>query len=156
MKKRKILSLILFIISFVCIFCGLFLLKGREKKENRVIGEWFEESGMYFKFSNHSFYWYKDFMDLENNYYKGNIEIKNLCNFNLSKKELKKEYGDIDCHDYYEINLHPKILVSDEKKEKYDSSYALKFALYFEDKNTVYLYDFTKNKIYHVAKLDNF
>lgn len=156
MNKRRILNFILFTISFFCILSGILLFKDKKIENSDVIGEWFEESGMYFKFSNHSFYWYKDFMNLDNDYYKGDIEINNLCDLNLSKEQLEVEYGKIDCHDYYEINLYPKLLVSTNKKEKYNSKYALKFAMYFEDKNTVYLYDFTKNKIYHIAKIDNF
>lgn len=128
----------------------------RSKNNDRVIGDWYEDSGMLFRFSNNEFYWYKDFTDLENNYYKGNLEIINLCDLDLTDKQIKEEYGDIHCKDYYEIKLYPKELISDKKNEKYRNNYFLKFALYFAEKNEIYLYDFRQEKFYSISKINNF
>lgn len=156
MRKIKKISLFLFFLILLFAFI-LFFIKTRPKQEYmEVYGSWYEDSGMLFTFSNHTFYWYKDFMDQKNNYYKGNLEIKSLCDLGLTKEEIKKEYGEISCKDYYELDLYPKELKSEEKEETYNGTYALKFALYFASEKEVYLYDFSKEKFYEVAKIENF
>lgn len=157
MKKGKIFWFV-FIVFIFFLFIGstLYLKRIKKTEKNKIIGTWYEESGMLFKFTEDTFYWYKDFTDLKDNYYKGRLEIKELCDFHLSKKEIKKEYGDINCQDYYEIKLYPKELVSKGKNEKYKEEYFVKFAMYFESNNKTYLYDFSKNKFYTIAKINNF
>lgn len=156
MRKIKKISILLFLL-FLVLLSLFYRLRPKQKQSySQVYGSWYEDSGMLFTFSNHTFYWYKDFMDLDNNYYTGNLEIKNLCDFNLSKEEIKEEYGEIECKDYYELYLYPKKLKTIDKKETYSGEYALKFALYFASKKEVYLYDFSKEKFYEVAKIENF
>ncbi len=153
-KKIRVLF---FILGVLFIIIGFYFEQTKNTKVyDKVIGTWYEDSGMLFTFSENSFYWYKDFTNLKTNYYKGNIKITNLCDFHLTKEQIKEEYGNINCKDYYEIKLYPKELIKNQKTEKYKGNYYIKFALYFEKNRKAYLYDFRKNKFYDVAKIENF
>ncbi len=156
MKRLRLFSISLFIIGSIFIICGAFELNSANNKYDRILGYWYEESGMLFKFENNVFYWYKDYNELSDNYYQGNLEIINLCDYHLNKQKIKDVYGNIDCHDYYELKLYPKKIISNKKVNYYNNNYYLKLAIYFEDIYHVHLYDFTKNKIYDIAKMLNF
>ncbi len=149
MKKK------IYIFIFILFLCCCFFF--RDKKEDREIrGSYLEESGMLFFFSNEDSYWYKDYNDLEYNYYKGKVKIKSLCSYHYKKKEIKKKYGKISCKDYYEVYFYPEYLVKNKEKIAYQEEEPLKFALYFYKKDKTYLYDFSKKVFYEVAKFDNF
>lgn len=132
--KMKLIKYILFIGGIFLIILGIFLnCKINHSTNNKSLnGKWLEESGSLFVIKGDTFYWYKDYNDLTDNYYKGKVEYTSLDKAGYTKKYIKEKYGNIDSSLFYTIKLYPSYIKKENKKENIDSSYHLLFELLLE------------------------
>ena len=128
----KIIKYIIFIIGLILISIGV-LISNHNKSNNPLKTSWLELSGSLIIIKNNNFYWYKDYTNLKDNYYKGKIEYRKLNSYNYSKKYLKEKYGDINPNLFYIIKVYPTKLVINKKKKYVNKKYPLSFELILED-----------------------
>ncbi|MGN0973826.1 MAG: hypothetical protein ACI4OT_03715 [Bacilli bacterium] len=151
----KFIKYILLVLGIILISIGIILNINNEKKIklNSLNGKWLEESGSLFIIKNNYFYWYKDYNDLNNNYYKGKISYKTLDEYNYTNDYIKEEYGNINKKLFYIIKIYPDTLVKENEKISLDNSYHLLFELLLDnDKLSGDLYNKNSLTLYKIIK----
>lgn len=134
--EMKVMKYFLFISGIFLIGLGIFLnFKNGSTNNKPLNGKWLEESGSLFLIKEDTFYWYKDYNDLTDNYYKGKIKYTSLDKTDYTEEYIKEKYGDIDKSLFYIIELYPNYIKKENKKEFIDSSYHLLFELLLEKNN---------------------
>ena len=153
MKRIKYIFLFL---GVTLIVIGMFLKPLNKTIEKSLDGKWLEISGSLFVIEGNKFSWYKDYNNLKDNYYTGEISYTSLDNYNYDDKYIKEKYGDIDPSLFYILKLYPKRLTINDNKTILKNKYHLSFELALEtNKKEGILYSKDLIKTYEIIKYGN-
>ena len=152
----KIIKYILLVLGCFLIIIGTMLYRNNKKSNYILNGKWLEQSGSILIIKNNKFYWYKDYNNLKDNYYKGIIKYKVLDEYNYDKNYIQKKYGDINPKLFYIIKVYPSKLVINKKNKDISNKYQLLFELALEsNKKEGILYSKNLIKTYEIIKYGN-
>ena len=136
-----------------------------ENRNKRIMGGWESSAseGSYYVFNNdNTYYWYKSSSDLNDNYYKGNMEI-------LHGTEAMKELGitldqvmtvmsnsknTVGIDNIYCIKLKPTYLISGgvDKTNTLTDEFNMKLLFVYVDENNAQAHNYTTNDTYYLVK----
>lgn len=132
-NKKRLLLIVIFIVIFLGSFILVMNIYNKQKNENNsnqetqndefknIRGNWVTQNNTSFVFNEDNvFYWYKDSDDLNDNYYKGNMEIlrgnEALEDLGISYDRVLDVFirseGEIELDDIYSVKLYPTYLIS--------------------------------------------
>ena len=173
--KKFIVKSLYFIVAMitltVCLAgCGL---KKEEEKDKKNVefaeirGGWqsSSEGGSYYVFEDDdTYYWYKSADDLNDNYYKGTMEVYHgqdaLDDLGITLDRidvlLRNSNGKVTEDNVYSMHLHPTYLISGgiDKTDTLTSQFDMKLLFIYIDENNAQAFNYTTGDTYYFIKKD--
>lgn len=139
------------------------------QKENnnnsQIIGGWESSAsdGSYYVFNNdNTYYWYKSSSDLNDNYYKGNMEISHgtdaMNELGITLEQVTTVMSNsnykVGINNIYCIKLNPTYLISGgvDKTNTLTDQFNMKLLFVYIDENNAQAYNYTTNDTYYLVK----